>query len=145
MNRVFVDTSGWMMLADEGDPLHAAATGFREQWMATGGEFVTTDYVADETLTLVRVRLGIDAAERWWQTVEGSPRVRWEIIRSDRAARARAWFFRWRDHAYSLTDCTSFVVMQELRLRRALTGDHHFATAGFETCPTPTRKARRRS
>jgi predicted nucleic acid-binding protein len=31
----------------------------------------------------------------------------------------------------SFTDCTSFVVMRELKLREALTTDHHFAQAGF--------------
>lgn len=35
------------------------------------------------------------------------------------------------DKDWTLTDCTSFVAMQELRLTNALTGDHHFAQAGF--------------
>jgi predicted nucleic acid-binding protein len=33
----------------------------------------------------------------------------------------------------SLTDCISFVVMQERGLTEALTGDHHFEQAGFVT------------
>lgn len=35
------------------------------------------------------------------------------------------------DKAWSLTDCISFVVMREESLREALTGDRHFAQAGF--------------
>ncbi len=35
------------------------------------------------------------------------------------------------DKAWSLTDCTSFVVMEQEGLREALTGDRHFAQAGF--------------
>lgn len=36
------------------------------------------------------------------------------------------------DKEWSLTDCTSFVVMQERGLIEALTSDHHFQQAGFE-------------
>jgi uncharacterized protein len=35
------------------------------------------------------------------------------------------------DKDWSLTDCISFVVMEDEGLREALTGDRHFAQAGF--------------
>jgi len=35
------------------------------------------------------------------------------------------------DKQWSLTDCISFVVMQEHGITEALTGDHHFEQAGF--------------
>ncbi len=35
------------------------------------------------------------------------------------------------DKGWSLTDCISFVVMAEEGLREALTGDRHFAQAGY--------------
>jgi hypothetical protein len=96
---------------------------------------VTSDFVMDETLTLFRIRLGLDAAERWWELVSSSSRVTWEWIDPSRAEAARAWFFRWRDKEFSFTDCTSFVIMKERRLKSALTSDKHFAMAGFELLP----------
>jgi hypothetical protein len=35
------------------------------------------------------------------------------------------------DKEWSLVDCISFVVMQQRRLKEALTTDHHFIQAGF--------------
>lgn len=135
MKRVFVDTAGWMMLADAADPLHERATRFRDEWLEQRGLFVSSDYVLDETLTLLRMRLGLDAAEAWWDRVQGSTRLVWEPIDSSRAQKALSWFFRWRDKTFSFTDCTSFVLMRERRLRSALTSDKHFVQAGFEVVP----------
>ncbi len=96
---------------------------------------VSTDFVLDETLTLIRMRLGLDAAARWWDQVEGSRRLRWEPIDKDRIEKARRWFFRWTDQSFSFTDCTSFVVMRDLHLEAALTTDRHFLRAGFRVVP----------
>jgi predicted nucleic acid-binding protein len=35
------------------------------------------------------------------------------------------------DKGWSLTDCISFVVMEERGIHEALTGDHHYEQAGF--------------
>lgn len=98
---------------------------------------MSTDYVLDETLTLLRARLGIERSRLWWDQISASARIRWEAVSAERAARAREWFFRWTDHDFSLTDCSSFVVMRDLGLRSALTTDRHFSIAGFETEPVP--------
>lgn len=135
MKALFVDTAGWAMLVDEADPDHRAAREARDAWLRRGGVLVSTDYVMDETLTLLRMRLGLDVAERWWRLVDGSPRVLWEPIDSSRAEKARSWLFGWRDKEFSFTDCTSFVVMRDLKLKVALTSDRHFAQAGFEVAP----------
>jgi uncharacterized protein len=135
MKGLFVDTAGWVACADAADPAHKQAAAARDRWLDEGGVLVTTDYVADETLTFLRLRLGLDAAEAWWRQVDGSSRLRWEFVSLARADKARGLFFRFRDKEFSFTDCTSFVVMRELRLREVLTTDHHFTQAGFVTLP----------
>lgn len=135
MRLLFVDTAGWMACADGSDLAHSQAVAVRDAWLEKGGLFVTSDYVADETLTLLRIRLGIDSAETWWQQVNSSSRVRWEYVGPARADKARELFFRYRDKDFSFTDCTSFILMRELKLREALTTDHHFLQAGFGIKP----------
>ena len=135
MRLLFVDTAGWMACADESDPAHGKAVAARDSWLEERGLFVTSDYVVDETLTLLRIRLGIDAAETWWQQVDASSRVRWEYVSPGRADKARGLFFRYRDKDFSFTDCTSFILMRELKLREALTTDRHFLQAGFAIKP----------
>jgi predicted nucleic acid-binding protein len=135
MRLLFVDTAGWMACADGADPAHSKAAAVRDAWLEGGGLLVTSDYVADETLTLLRFRLGIDAAEKWWQQMDASSRVRWEYVSLARADKARGLFFRYRDKNFSFTDCTSFILMRELKLREALTTDHHFVQAGFGIKP----------
>lgn len=137
MKGVFVDTAGWMACADEGDPAHEGACAARDNALEQGSVLITTDYVIDESLTLIRKRLGLMAARRWWEQVEASSRLRWEWVGMARFERACALFFRYRDKAYSFTDCTSFVVMQELKLRQALTTDDHFRQMRFDVLPRP--------
>ena len=108
---------------------------------------ITTDFVVEETLTLIRFRLGLAAANTWWRQIDGSARLRWERVENDRFERARNLFFQCRDKDLSFTDCTSFAVMRELRLTTVITTDGHFRQVGFDVLPAArprrTRKPRR--
>jgi len=97
--------------------------------------YEAVNYVLDETLTLIRMRIGIEAAEKWWTMISDSPRCNVEWIIPERTEKAVRWFFSWRDQSFSFTDCTSFILMKELGLEDVLTGDRHFAAAGFRIHP----------
>jgi predicted nucleic acid-binding protein len=112
--EVFVDTSGLHALVDKRD----------------AAKLVVTDYVVDETVTLARVRSGDTVALRVLDLIEQSVGVRMERIDTARFDATKAYLRKHVDHAYSFTDCSSFVVMRELRIRKALTTDGHFAEAG---------------
>lgn len=135
MRPMFVDTAAWVSAADSADMSGPLVRRNRDQWLSEGGILITTDYVVDETLTTIRFRLGLDAAEAWWRQIEGSTRLRIEPVGEARRMRARSLFFGYRDKDFSFTDCCSFVVMRELRIRRVLTLDHHFRQMGFEVVP----------
>jgi predicted nucleic acid-binding protein len=135
MKSLFVDTAGWMACADAADPDHEAARAARDDWLEREGLLITSDYIIDETLTLLRFRLGLRAAEEWWHGIAGSRRVVQELVHEERAERARHIFFRYQDKDFSFTDCTSFALMRELRIREALSMDKHFRQAGFQMLP----------
>lgn len=143
MTALFVDTAGWMACADGSDPAHEACRAARDTALRSGRSLVTTDYVVDETLTLIRLRLSLPAAETWWRQVDTSQRVRWERIDATRFDRALELLFRHRDKDYSFTDCTSFALMRELRLTSVLTTDKHFKQMGFDVLPGGRTRARR--
>ena len=144
MNAVFVDTGGWMACADRSDPAHVACTAARDATLEAGRLLITTDFVVDETLTLIRFRLGLAAANTWWQQIDGSARLRWERVENDRFERARNLFFQYRDKDLSFTDCTSFAVMRELRLTTVITTDGHFRQVGFDVLPATRHRIMRK-
>jgi predicted nucleic acid-binding protein len=135
MKALFVDTSGWVASVNQADLHHAATTRALEEWLQKGGVLVTTDYVVDETMTHMRKRFGLEVTQTWWEKIEFSDRLLVEWVGQERAEKAREIFFRHRDKDYSFTDCTSFVVMKELKLKQALATDKHFAQAGFQVAP----------
>ena len=100
--------------------------------MRAGRRLVVTDYVIDETVTLASRRGGERVALRVLDLIDQSVGIRIEWIEATRFDATKAYFRRHADHTYSLTDCSSFVVMRELELREALTTDRHFREAGFE-------------
>ena len=144
MRALFVDTAGWLACADGSDPDHLRSCVARDAALEAGQTLLTTDFIVDETLTLVRFRLGLDAAEAWWQQIDRSSRLRWERVDSSRFEKARDLFFQYSDKDFSFTDCTSFAIMREMRLTRALTTDRHFRQMGFQVAPAPRGRASRK-
>jgi uncharacterized protein len=144
VKALFVDTAGWMACADSADPAHARSRAARDSALEAGQSLITTDFIVDETLTLIRLRLGLDAAETWWRQIDDSSRLRWERVDSERFEKARDLFFQYRDKDFSFTDCTSFVIMRELRLTHVMSTDRHFRQMGFQMLPGARGRARRK-
>jgi predicted nucleic acid-binding protein len=123
---IFVDSSAWYALVNARDKNHLAAKRFLE----AGHRLLTTNFVIDETITLVLVRKGyqaaVDLGEQLWS--EEQARIVW-LSRADQRA---AWqlFKRYSDKEFSFTDCTSFVVMERLELTHAFAFDEHFDQTG---------------
>ena len=121
----FVDTSGWYASVVPSDPMHQRVT----RWFQSNTDvLVTTDYVIDETLTLIRSRgekaRAIDFGRRVFDLkIVGVHYLRPEEI-------LESWRF-FRDNPgrhWSFADCTSKVIID--KFHRVLTFDHHFSEFG---------------
>lgn len=128
---VFMDSAGFLALWDAGDEHHGAATTVQQELARKHRRFLTTEYVVDETITLLLVRHSHAAAVDFLDTIESSEAVALEWIGPERFHAAGALFRKHADKRWSFTDCVSFATMRELRIRDAFTTDHHFRQAGF--------------
>lgn len=129
--EIFVDTSGFFSLLSSRDATHEEALAIVAQAKDTGRFFVTTDYVIDETATLLNARGIGHLAGTFFDTVNASQVCRIEWMDQERFGRTKNYFVKHTEHAWSFTDCFSFLIMKELKLRNALTKDKHFKEAGF--------------
>ena len=128
---IFVDTSGFYALFVDDDRYHDEARSLLLEAERTRRPFVTTDYVIDETATLLRARKQLTSIPTLFDVLNASNVCRVIYMDPDRFSVAQKLFLRHADKAWSFTDCTSFVVMHELGLKEALTSNHHFAQAKF--------------
>lgn len=127
---IFADTGGWFSVTVPEDENHPAAV----RWMAQRTQpLLTTDYVADETLTLLKARgQNRRALTLGQQFFDGSLATIYYLTEDDIRA---AWqvFTRYADKEWSFTDCTSKVVMERLGITEAFAFDHHFRQFGTVT------------
>lgn len=130
-SEVFIDTSGYYALLVGGDDRHGQAAAFMKSAAEKKRRFVTTDYVVDETATLLLARRMERLVSPFLDTVIRSSACRMLWMDADRFERTRVLFVRHLGSKWSFTDCLSFVVMRELGLHDALTKDGHFRSAGF--------------
>ena len=128
---IFLDTAYVNALVNTRDQWHDAAVQWQRKLAADRRRLVTTEFVLVEIADgLAAVRFRIQAVQVI-ATLQASSLV--EIIpASSRLFTAALELYRSRsDKDWGLTDCASFVIMDEHGLSEALTADNHFRQAGF--------------
>ena len=132
LSRIFIDTSAFLALEDESDQYHEMALQFREQVLRKRRyELITTSYILDETLTLIRFRISIKASIDFSKKIRKSKIVKIARVSREIEEKALDIFERYDDKDFSFTDCVSFVVMQENGIKEAFAFDEHFNQMGF--------------
>jgi predicted nucleic acid-binding protein len=124
---IFVDTSAWFaaVVPTDSDYPHAA------RWLAANSEqLLTTDYVIDETLTLLRARGERQRARVLGEKFFESSMTEVYFLSEDDIRQAWSVFHRYDDKSWSFTDCASKVVIEQMNISEAFAFDHHFRQFG---------------
>jgi len=136
--RIFIDTSGFLALEDESDEHHEKAIRFRDQEILRDHcECITTSYILDETLTLIRIPLSIQASIEFSKKIRRRQIVKILSVCKQIEDKALDLFENYDDKTFSFTDCVSFVVMQDLRIQEAFTFDEQFVQVGLGFSKVP--------
>jgi len=133
---LFVDTWGWLTLRDRREARHAEARKVFTGALAGRGGIITTDFVLDETFTLLFRRLAFnetrDSMAILSESIEAGEIVSIPIS-SPRFKAAQTLRLKFKDKPdISFTDLCSMVVMRELGVRKILTEDAHFGRIGMD-------------
>jgi predicted nucleic acid-binding protein len=140
METIFVDTSAWDAIEDSRDRHHSAALRFKEELVQQRVPLYITNFILDECYTLLLRNIGYARTVVFKRAIDlmrtGGILV---IVHVSVEIEHAAWevFERFnQDKAWSFTDCTSKVVMENLGIQHVFAFDHHFDQMGFLRLPS---------
>lgn len=128
MKVLFADTSFYVAVFSPQDALHAKA---KSVAAAHHGRVITTEFVLVEVGNFFCRGAGRNVFKSMVESFRAAEDVEIVAASADLFDKGLVLFNSRLDKEWSLTDCTSFVVMRECAINEALTTDHHFEQAGF--------------
>ncbi len=135
MKPVFADTGFWVALLHKKDRWHQQAIKISQNLQSQKKNIVTSEMVLTEFLnffskfdTQIRQEAGLTV-----QKMQSHPNVMIIAANNQQFTKALEFYLKRPDKGWSLTDCSSFQIMEELELTEAIAHDKHFQQAGFIT------------
>ncbi|RPJ49623.1 MAG: PIN domain-containing protein [Acidobacteria bacterium] len=132
---LFVDTSAWFALIDKNDQNHRRAAEFLHQLSETPILFHLTDYIVDETTTLLRIKVSHRRAVAFLDYLKTGANIVRSHVSPDLLVEAENLFRRYKDKKWSLTDCVSFAYMDQEGLQDVFSFDANFREYGKQIHP----------
>lgn len=132
---IFIDTGAFLARYLKRDQYHRQAIKSWQRIQATRVLCFTSNFVLDETLTLLARRADYEFAAERGRAFLSSSVLRILRPQLEDELKAVELYIKFADQKVSFTDCISFVLMIRHQLRKAFSFDSHFETAGFELWP----------
>ena len=128
---VFVDTVAWVALINDKDTFHKRSIEIIKQLYRQNCILITTELIILEVANELRNPIYRNRVVKYINDLKKNKNVM--IIPENTEFFQKGWllYSTRDDKEWSLTDCISFIVMQEGSITEAFTNDHHFEQAGF--------------
>lgn len=132
---IYVDTGAFLARYVAADQYHRRAIKGWDRMARERPRCFTSNFVLDETFTLLARRAGYTFATERARILYASPAL--TILRPDRDDELRAleYFQKYADQKVSFTDAVSLALMRKTQLKLAFSYDRHFQQAGFTIWP----------
>ena len=129
---LFIDTGAFIAKFLPDDQFHLKAVEIWSQLNKKQTKIVTSNFVLDETLTLLARRASYAFAAEVAQALYSSEAIK--IVRPtlETELSALTFFEKFSDQKVSFTDCISFQLMKENNIKNIFSFDRHFTLAGFD-------------
>lgn len=131
--KLLADSSAILAQVLRADRNHAAATGFMRR--NRSARLVLTDLILGEVVTRTRAWTGSDIAVALGRDLLSSRQYDIVFVDTDLIESALSRMAQYSDKRLSLTDCTSFELIERLGLDGAFTFDADFRNCGFRMLP----------
>ncbi len=131
---IFVDTGAWTVYLDRKDQYHGDALKIHDDLGQQSIKLLTTDYVIDESATLIRYKANQSLAVEFLNHIEHHERAgSLIVVKIDNTLfeEAKRIFRQYDSTVLSFTDCTSFAVCRKHKIDQVFAFDQHFAMMGL--------------
>lgn len=132
--NVFIDAGPLRAIVTPQDQWRKKTLEISNKLFCQNTQLITSDYVLDEVFTglLGDLSTGYHRIKEFDKLIARSNGVKIEWITQERFYQAKLLFLRIaKDKKWSFTDCTSYVIIKELKIDRIFTFDKHFFQMGF--------------
>ncbi|MBI5213315.1 MAG: PIN domain-containing protein [Nitrospirae bacterium] len=127
----FIDTGAWIAVADRNGQYSQEAGRLYRGLILERQQLVTSDFVLVETYNLLLKTIGNKATISFENKLKMIPFLKVAPITMHDWERAWKILEKYSDKDFSFTDCTSFALMERLKIRNAFSFDSHFSQFGF--------------
>ena len=132
---VFVDTGAWVAIADKNDQYADEASQLYKNLILKREHLFSTDLVLVETYNLLSQTIGSKTTISFGNRLKLIPFLKIISITSGDWERGWRILEKYSDKDFSFTDCTTFALMERLKIKTAFSFDAHFTQYGFIRIP----------